>query len=415
VRIIVQKFGGTSVATPEAREQVAARVMEAVNKGFSPVVVVSAMGRKGDPYATDTLIQLVKGVNPETAPRDLDLLVSCGEVISSVVLANTLQNRALEAVTLTGGQAGIITDLNFTEATIIRVEPDQVMRHLQEGKVVVVAGFQGITESGDITTLGRGGSDTTAAALGAALKAEVVEIYTDVEGIKTADPRLVPNAQTLPMITYDEICQLAHQGAKVIHPRAVEIAMRRNVPIRIRCTFTDDPGTLIAHTVETQAGWANVANGRVVTGVTQIPGVAQVEVVSGTLPPDDPTELRIFRALADGGISVDMITVLPERKIFIVKEEVVGKAARILEPFNLKVRITSGCAKVSVVGSGMRGVPGVMARVVEALYRNGIRILQTTDSHTTISCLVKQEDMGEAVRALHEAFDLGGPREGLSS
>lgn len=406
VRIIVQKFGGTSVATTDRRRQVADRVEHAVEEGYTPVVVVSAMGRAGDPYATDTFIQLAQAEYKETHPREMDMLIGCGELIASVIVCNTLLSRGLPAMAMTGGQAGIVTDSNFGNAQIVRINPEHLLRHMKEGKICVVAGFQGWTENGDIATLGRGGSDTTAAALGASLRAEVVEIYTDVDGIKTADPRIVPEAKTLEVTTYDEIVQLAHEGAKVIHPRAVEIAMRRNVPLRVKCTFDDSPGTLVTYSFESGKAWPELRNGKVITGITHMPNMARIVIKTPETAEDD-LEYRIFKDLADANISVDLINVSPEQKSFIIPEKLAEKAEKILGELKIRPAIQRNCAKVSVVGSGMRAVPGVMASVVEALRGNGIRILQTSDSHVTISCLVRQEDMERAVRALHEKFQLG--------
>lgn len=394
------------MAVPASRSQVVSRVKKVFEDGYMPVVVVSAMGRAPDPYATDTLLSLARQAFPDTAPRELDLLASCGEIIASVVMANTLRAAGLDAMAITGGQAGIITNGNFTDARVIRVEPDHLLRHVKEGKIVVVAGFQGVTENGDITTLGRGGSDTTASALGVALKAEVIEIYTDVDGVKTADPRLVPEARTLDSITYDEICQMAHEGAKVIHPRAVEIAMRGSIPLRVKCTFSEAPGTLVTYGVETQRVWPDSRSGKVITGVTHIPDTALIRVVIPESADSATMDRRIFRALADAGISVDLINVSPGLKSFIVKEELADKASRVLGTLGLEPQVRRGCAKVSVVGSGMRGLPGVMANVVEALQEAGVRILQTSDSHVTISCLVASEDLTKAVRALHDRFGL---------
>jgi aspartate kinase len=241
VRIIVQKFGGTSVATPLQREKAARKVMESRANGYSPVVVVSAMGRKGEPYATDTLLGLIKDIHENADPREQDLIMSCGEVISTVIMTETLRKMGCDAVGLTGGQAGIITDESFGNTRIVEVHPQRVMDYLKLGKVVVVAGFQGISKSGEITTLGRGGSDTTAAALAVALGAEAVEIYTDVEGVMTADPKMVPEARPLTVVSYSEIVEMAHLGAKVVHPRAVEIAMEGGVPIRIKASQKGHP------------------------------------------------------------------------------------------------------------------------------------------------------------------------------
>ncbi len=402
MRIIVQKFGGTSLATPAYRDLVAERVLAATRRSLLPIVVVSAMGRAGDPYATDTLLELGRQVGADDAPRETDLLMACGEIISAVVLAGTLRRKGLPALVLTGGQAGIVTDRNFANARILRVQPDHLRRHLDRGDVCVVAGFQGMAETGDITTLGRGGSDTTAAALAVAVRAELVEIYTDVSGVKTADPRIVPEARTLSMLSYEEIFQMAQQGAKVVHPRAVELAMRANVPVRVRSTFDDpeqEPGTLITHGFEADTQWD--APARVVTGVTHL---AHVVLCSLDGPLDHASTVRVFRLLADAGISVDLINVAPDRRRFIVAGGDAARARRLLEDTGFSVQFNPDCAKVSVVGTGMRGVPGVMASVVEALADEGIPILQTADSHVTISCLVTRADMERAVQALHRKF-----------
>jgi aspartate kinase len=405
VRIIVQKFGGTSVSSPEVRAHVVARVREALNDGLSSVVVVSAMGRFGDPYATDTLIGLAQSENVEIAGRELDLLMSCGEIISAVVTVNGLRAHGMDAVSMTGWQAGIHTDSNFQDAQIIGVEPDALVRQLEAGRVVVVAGFQGVDESGNVTTLGRGGSDTTAAALGAALGAEVVEIYTDVDGVKTADPRIVPEARTIETVGHFEVCQMASEGAKVVHPRAVEIAMRSNVPLRVKSVSGGGPGTLIA--TGRRMGWPVITDGRPVTAVTHVPALTQVAVKdpSGTLSPE--TELRVFDAMAGAGISVDLINVSPDCVRYTIPERSGDRALAVLAPLGVEVKLRSPCAKVSVVGLGMRGVPGVMATVTRALAQEGISILQSADSHATISCLVEAKDMEKAIVALHREFGLG--------
>ena len=405
MRVLIQKFGGTSVAAPEGRRRVAELVLRVQEAGLRPCVVVSAMGRVPEPYATDSLQALARSEGQVPA-RDLDLIMSCGETVSCVVVAATLRAHGIDALPLTGSQAGIITDGTFGQAEVVRVDPARLLHVLEEGRVPVVAGFQGVTETGEITTLGRGGSDTTAAVLGAALQAEAVEIYTDVEGVKTADPRLEPMARTLGLITYDEVAQMAHEGAKVVHPRAVEIAMRAGVPLRIRDTFSESPGTLVTYTYARQ-GWSQVRNGRIITAVTHIPGVVQFIIDSP--PPLPGGAVQVFRALADRGISVDMISVSPEQHAFTVAEEVADRTAGVLRELGLQVRERRGCAKVSVVGTRMRGVPGVMASVAEALHRAGVEILQTADSHVTISCLIRQEDLESAVRSLHHQFRLDSP------
>lgn len=404
MRIIVQKFGGTSVATPAGRTRVADRVERAVRGGLATIVVVSAMGRRGDPYATDTLIQLANEACPDLAPREMDLLLSCGEIIASVIMAGVLKARGLPVKVFTGGQAGICTDDTFGSARIQKLEPAALLSSLQEGKVAVVAGFQGVNEAGDVTTLGRGGSDTTAAALGGAVGAEVVEIFTDVDGVKTADPRLVPDARTMPVITYDEIAQMAHHGAKVIDPRAVELAMQHSVPLRIKSTFDEGPGTLVTFSLESGASCGELNSHNPVTGVTHVDGLAQLSVTTDSA---QTATQSLFRLLAQAGISVDLINVSPGNATFCIDGRKAERAVHLLTEAGMDPVVRAGCAKVSVVGAGMRGRPGVMAAVVDALVGGGIAILQSADSHVTISCLVESAAVQRAVQLLHDAFSLG--------
>jgi len=407
LRILVQKFGGTSVANPERRAQVAAKVSEAVSKGFSPVVVVSAIGRSGDPYATDTFIKMVSSIYSEVPKREMDLLMSCGEVISGAVMVSTLQSLGLEAVLLTGGQAGIITNNCFGDARIIRIEPERIIKQLEEGKIVIVTGFQGMTEDGQITTLGRGGSDTTAAAIGVALNAEAIDIYTDVEGIMTADPRIVEDAKILDVVTYNDICHLAHQGAKVIHPRAVEIAMQKNIPLRVKCTFTDAPGTLVTNIQPDMAEGSDAIGDRIITGIAHTPNVTQIKINIQNEENKTQAVKKIFKGMALADISVDFISVQPENVLYTVRDELADKAVNILKNLGFEPEANASCAKVALVGGGIADVPGVMANMVEALAESDVEVLQSADSHTTIWVLVKKDQMVAAVQSLHKKFQLG--------
>ncbi|OIQ58870.1 aspartokinase [Moorella thermoacetica] len=405
MKVLVQKFGGSSVASPEQRLVVTGHIERACREGYQVVVVVSAMGRRGAPYATDTLLELL-GDN-EVDPRERDLLLACGEIISGVVLAGLLKSRDLPAVFLTGGQAGIITDAQFGDARILRVEPRRIQSYLDQGRIVVVAGFQGVTEAGEVTTLGRGGSDTTAVALGVALGAEAVEIFTDVDGVKTADPHIVSDARTLSTITYNEVCQMAYEGAKVIHPRAVEIARQKNIPLRIKSTFNDGPGTLVVAWQPGVTG-VHISRDRVITGITHMDGLTQLRV---SLPPGEGAG-EVFSLLAQNNISVDFINVFPGELVFTVKSEVAQQALALIKGRGLEVTTRPGCAKVATVGAGMRGVPGVMAAIVTALEREGIKILQSADSYTSIWCLVDRKDMERAVQTLHREFKLNDGETG---
>lgn len=404
--VLVQKFGGTSLATPEARSQVVAKIIHGVESGHQVVVVVSAMGRSGDPYATDTLLALANSVTTAFPERELDLLLSCGEIIAAVLIAAGLNQAGYKAQALTGSQAGIITDGNHGQARIAEVQPARLRELLGKNVIPVVAGFQGMSQEGNITTLGRGGSDITAAALGVALHAHAIEIYTDVDGIKTADPLLVKEAKTLPVVTYNEIVNLAYEGAKVIHPRAVEIASEGNICIYVKSTFAsnDDPGTLVTSIPEIST-YARIRGDRPITGITYVRGITQITLWQG-----DNLGVELldcFRLLAEAKISIDFINLTPEWIAFTVAGRVAGQAEQILSQHGLRFRTRPNCAKVAAVGAGMTGVPGIMAQIVGALSKEGIAILQSADSYSTIWCLVEEKDLEVAVRALHDNFRLG--------
>ncbi len=402
MKVIVQKFGGTSVQTEHHRDRVVELVERAQAQGYRPVVVVSAMGRRGAPYATDTLLSLVDAAALE--PEHLDLLLGCGEVIAAAVVASSLVRRGIAAVPLTGGAAGIVTDGAHGSARILEVDPAPLEDLLAGERVPVVAGFQGRTRDGKLTTLGRGGSDTTAAALGAALKAEVVDIFTDVEGLMTADPRIVPNARRVPAADYDEVLQMATLGARVMHPRAVEIARQFSVPLRIRSAFSDTDGTMVGAAPRTLDSWAHREPSSVVTGVMALSGLAQCCVETPASEPNWAT--RLFQALAEASISVDLINVFPERAYFCIPMELADRARDVARAQGLVCEIHGDRAKVSVVGSAIHGLPGVMALMLSALSAAGIEVLQTADSHSTISCLVERAAMEPAVRCLHHSFGL---------
>ncbi|ASA96150.1 aspartate kinase [Anoxybacillus flavithermus] len=405
MKIIVQKFGGTSVRDEHGRNLARKHIEKALQDGYKVVVVVSAMGRKGDPYATDTLLSLIDGANAHVTNREKDLLMACGEIISSVVFTNMLNKHGIKATAFTGAQAGFRTNNDYTNAKIIDMRCERLLRALKEHDVVVVAGFQGAAENGDVTTIGRGGSDTSAAALGAALGAEWVDIFTDVEGVMTADPRIVENARPLDVVTYTEICNMAYQGAKVIHPRAVEIAMQAKVPLRIRSTYSDSPGTLVT-SIEKKG---SDVKERLVTGIAHVSNITQIKVPAKEGHYD--LQAEVFKAMANEGISVDFINISPNGVVYTVSSDVADRAIATLQKLGYEPTVTRGCAKVSTVGAGIAGVPGVTAKIVTALSERGIQILQSADSHTTIWVLVKEEHLKEAVNALHDAFQLAEQKQ----
>ena len=407
MKITVQKYGGTSLSTPELRNRVAEIIRSTREQGSQVVVVVSAIGRIGEPYATDTLLHLVKAVNPEPAVRELDMIMSCGEIISGVLLASHLSAQGQPARFFTGQQAGIITDGQYGNGHILTIKPENIIDCLEQNIIPVVAGFQGLGHNGEIVTLGRGGSDTTASALAAALRAEIIDIFTDVEGVMTADPRIVSNARLLDSVTYNEVCQLAREGAKVVHPRAVEIAMHCGIPLRIKSTLSDSMGTLITNNGYGISDQVNSIMERTITGITYTSNISQIKINIASLQDKKGVELKIFKSLAQENISVDFITLQPDLLLFTVLADKALRAQAILNTMSLPAELVMNCAKVAVVGAAMTGIPGVMAQVMEALNEQDIPILQCGDSYTNIWCLVDQEHMQNAVKALHDKFELG--------
>lgn len=404
MKIIVQKFGGTSLATPQNRSLAVAKITAAIDKGCLPVVVVSAMGRKGEPYATDTLIQFASHAESNIKPRDLDLLISCGETISAVIMATALYTKGVDAVALTGEQAGVITDNKHGDASVLRIETNRVNRYIEEGKVPVITGFQGVTEYGDITTLGRGGSDVTAAVLGQALNACQVEIYTDVDGVMTADPKIINNAKVIKSVNYNEIFQMSDCGAKVIHPKAVEIAMKSNLTLIIKNTFSDSPGTIITQ-FKKDDGTIPMGDRGLLTGIAHLHNRIQI-VIDYSNSPEDSCNDSIFDELASLGISIDLINIFTDKKIFTVDHEDLKRVVELLKDRQEDFSINENCSKVTVIGNRIKGVPGVMARILRVLNQNSIKVYQTADSYATISVLLKTADAERAVIALHNEFKL---------
>ena len=403
MEILVQKFGGTSVESYEKMNEVCKIIKsyKDTNENLGLVVVVSAMGRKGAPYATDTLISLCSEINSEPSKRELDLIMSCGEIISGTILVNILKARNIEATFLTGYQAGIITTDDFSNAKIIDIKSDRILKELKNNKVVIIAGFQGGTENGEITTLGRGGSDTSAVAIGKALRCDTVEIYTDVDGIMTADPRVEPDAKVLKCIDYEEVFQMADNGSKVIHPRAVQLAKSGNITLAIKNTLNPScEGTKICLGCMDEFIEYEKQNS-LMTAVAHRDSIAQIKVKA-----DENTFSKILNKIEKKGISIDMINFFIEEKSFVIEEESVEKLENILKNHDAEYKINRNCAKVTLIGSKINGTPGVMAKVVRALSKSKISLLQTSDSSMTISCLINKDDMSKAVHAIHDEFYL---------
>jgi aspartate kinase len=400
-RIIIQKFGGSSLVTGEQRRLVAKKLMKAKNEGYHVVAVFSAAGRYPDPYATDTLANLLAGECPEENLKDKDLIMSCGENLSCVAMASLLRSMGEKAVTLTGFGAGIITDNHFGEARVCAVDRKLLLSLLMEGNILCVTGFQGITDDGEITTLGRGGSDTTATVLGAVLGAEAVDIYTDVDGVMTIDPRVYPESRIVRQLSYQEMGEMANEGAKVLHSRSVDLSQEYDIPLRVRGTFSEDIGTIVSSKIPERA------REKMITGLIHRTGI--VEFILDLKVFQSKSEIRraLFERLAREKISLDLINVCYDSLYFIVAADDVSRAAATLASLSVPHERIENLAKISCVGIGMKGTPGVMARICKTLSDAGIVIYRSLDSFINISCLISESDLVPAIEALHRQFRLG--------
>ncbi len=404
--LVVQKFGGTSVADTDKIKNVAKSVIREKKNGNDVVVVVSAMG-----HTTDYLMKMANDISETPSSREIDMLLSTGEGVSIALLSMAIQAQGYDAVSMNAMQIGIITENIHTKARILDIKTDKLEKYLDEGKIIVVAGFQGVTTDGEITTLGRGGSDTSAVAVAAALEAERCDIYTDVEGVYTTDPRIVPNASKLDFVTYDEMLELANVGANVLHPRSVETAKQFNMPLRVRSSFNlDDMGTLIM-------GANNMELCKPVTGVAV--DMSKVRIVICDVPDEPGVAAKLFNTLADENISVDTIIQSYARLhnntndiAFTISKSDLPKAIELFDSLNdvidkEKVHIDEKIASVSIVGAGMVDRPGVAATMFDTLAKLNINIKMITTSEVKISCLVDADMAHNALKALHKAFNLG--------
>lgn len=401
--LIVKKFGGSSVATPDKMRAVVRRVLQGMQEDDKVVLVVSAMGD-----TTDELVSLARQVTSKPYGREMDMLLSTGEQISIALMAMAFKEAGHKAVSFTGAQAGIVTSNAFNKGRILEINADRVTEALDEGNIVIVAGFQGMTDDGDITTLGRGGSDTTAVAVAGAVNADACEIYTDVDGIYTSDPRVVPNARKMEEITYGEMLEMAKLGAGVMQPRAVEMGSRFNVPIHVRSTFSEAAGTMI------QEDYSMEVKQYLIRGVAEDKNVAKVTILG--VPNKPGHAYRIFSGLADRNIDVDMIVQSVRYAnegvtdiTFTVSRDDAALVRDVLTAMqgdmNIEdVLIDQNMGKVSVVGAGMAGHPGIAASMFGLMADNGINIEIISTSEISITCLIAEEHVDNAVRSIHDHF-----------
>jgi len=400
--LIVQKYGGTSVAGPERIKRVARRIIETKKRGNRVVIVVSAPGD-----TTDKLIEIAQQITHSPTDREMDMLLATGEQMSIALLAMAINALGEKAVSLTGGQVGIVTDETFTKARIKKINTRNIERELNKDRIVIVAGFQGITAKKDITTLGRGGSDLTAVALASVLKADQCEVYTDVAGVYTADPKIVPDAKKIDRISYDEMLELASLGAQVMVPRSIEVAKKFDVDIHVRSSFNDEEGTVITREVSKMEE-------ETVSGVAY--DKDQVKVTITDVPDRPGIAARIFGALGAGNVNVDMIIQSSAQGgvndiSFTVNRGDLNKTLDIMEKVKREIGAKElvyddRVAKVSIVGAGMKSHPGVASEMFSALAEENINIEMISTSEIKISCVIKEKDAEKAVRAIHKKFGL---------
>ncbi len=404
--LIVQKYGGTSVADLDKILNIAQKLAGLQQEGNQVVVVVSAMGK-----TTDALVEMIYNLSQTPPERELDMLLSTGEQVTIALLSTALETFGVKAVSLTGRQAGMLTDSNHSRAKIINIDPKRILGELSQGKVVVVAGFQGTDQEEEITTLGRGGSDTTAVALAAALKADVCEIYTDVSGIFTIDPNMVKNARKLPFISYDEMLELANLGARVMHPRAVEYGKRYKVKIHVRSSFSEEEGTIIREVTSLEEKF-------IVSGIACDVNLAKMAIIG---VPDKPgIAAQVFTRIADAGINVDLIvqSIRKEQEndiLFTVNKDDLPKTLSLLKAASdligaKEIYYDENVAKISIIGAGMANSPGVAAVMFKALAEKEINIEIISTSEIKVSCLIKKDKINLAAETVHDAFMLGDDR-----
>jgi len=416
MEIIVRKYGGTSLNSIAKIKKIAETTKKSINEGKKIVLVVSAMGK-----STDELLKKAKMLSSHPDTRELDLLMSSGEIVSSALMSIALQELGLKAISLTGFQAGIDTNSTFGEAQIVSIDNKRINNEINNGRVVVIAGFQGYNENFEITTLGRGGSDTTAVALAASLKADICEVYTDVEGIFTADPKIVKNAKKIDYLSYEDMLELANYGAKM-HPRSIELGLHYNMPIIIKSSFENGPGTIISNIeklndLQKRGIILNkiTENRNKVTGVTSEGNISKITLHN---VPDKPgIAAKVFKPLSEAGINVDVIVqnISKNHKTdltFTVKNEDLNHALIIVQNKSIKninyENITSGSnyAKISIIGTGIQNSPGYAAKFFEALFESKVNIEMITTSDIRITCLINEKDINKAVNKVHDVFEL---------
>lgn len=391
MKIAVQKYGGSSVATLKSRETVCEKIISKVNEGYAVAVVLSAMGRKPDPLSTDALIDSV-AFKSDLSLAEKDLIMSTGENYSCIQMACLLRKKGFAVKVFCGSGAGIVTDCNNGSAKIVKIYPSNILESLSAGKIVLISGFQGRDESGNLTTLGRGGSDTSAVAIACALKAECAEIYTDVDGVMTCDPKIYSGAKIMELLDISEMGEMANEGAKVLHTRCAEIAEKHNICIYVKNTFSDHQGTKITRAL---------ASKKIISGLIHRTGITDIYVDFSDCENVTSGQSLLFYNMAQLGVSLDLINIHTDKLYFSVANEDFNKTADYLSRVGLFYKFKTNKAKISCVGAGMKGSAGVMLSVYSILHEEKIIVYRSVDSFINISCLIDAVDLNRAIHALH--------------
>ena len=392
---ILQKFGGTSVQTKNSRLICISKIKESIYNGNKTVVVISAIGRKNDPYSTDELLSLVSENFKKNNPLYLDKLISCGEIISSIVFTSELQSNNVNALPLIGQDIGILTDNNFGNAKILNIDTSNIEKLLSENIIPVIAGFQGVTSDGNITTLGRGGSDISAVKLATALNCDRVEFFKDVDGLMTADPKLVSKAKSIEEISYEELFELSSYGNNIIHPEAVKVAIDENIPIIIKNTFNSFKGTVINNNISKDEDYFK--------GMTYLKDCIQIKIFKNENL-NNENYYKVFQKISDENINIDFINIFVDHKVFTIYKDDFEDIKTILNDYEIKYEIIRACSKIGIVKANLKKISITIARLIELLHREGIDVLQTNHSNMSIWILVKNSDLEESLNIIHENF-----------
>lgn len=395
MKLILQKFGGTSLRNKNSRLMCINKIKECVAKGNKLILVISAIGRKNEPYSTDELLSLVSEDFKKRNSSSLDKLVSCGEIISSIVFASELQDNNIEAFPLIGKDIGILTDNNFGNAKILNIDTLNIEELLSKNIIPVIAGFQGVTIDGNITTLGRGGSDISAVKLAASLKCSGVEFFKDVDGLMTADPRIVSRAKSIDEISYDELFELSVYGNNIIHPEAVKVAMDEKIPITIKNTFNDFKGTVINE---------NFSDGKnIFKGMNYLKDCVQIKIFKDDNV-NNENYYKVFQKISDENIDIDFINIFVDHKVFTIYDGTFERIKQILNEYKINYKVIEKCSKIGIVKANLKNISITIARLIELLHKEGIDVLQTNHSNMSIWILVKNYDLEKGLNIIHDKF-----------